>query len=468
MAPPIPTSPLGVLDLSRVTDTLTNVLTNYIDGSPPAPLWDTLDPSHKFTVHVSGSMPETKRKLDGCQLTVSLIHISQDKFQRNSAIVPSVPPPVKNAPPARAQTIPLHPLSLNLYYLVTAFADDKFVEEQQAMSMVLNCFHQNPIVKTNITLPGATFSPVPEEFTLTMEIESADELGRLWQAITAPYRLSVVYKVSVVFMTPPPPAGSAKQVQRAVLTIDPATLPYQQSGQVIGTSSSVTYATPASAPPNNPEVVTFNYSPATVVPGQPFILYGAGLKQQDTASTIWLLVPDTSSPTGFKEIDVTAWKLPDPKPTPPNQSLLTTDSRITLAITTPPPLPDPGVYQLRVGNNVPLNGSNPIRSNATPFSIAVPVTGIPVPPAPPLLPPVPPGSDIYILNGQQFIAGQTQVLLETVALAPIAGALQPGTFKVMDPATITFQRPGNLPSGIYAVRIRVNQVESPPGWWIKF
>ena len=78
------------------------------------------------------------------------------------------------------------------------------------------------------------------------------------------------------------------------------------------------------------------------------------------------------------------------------------------------------------------------------------------------------GAKMGQLLGQQFVAGQTQVLLETVALTPAPGALQPGMFKVIDPQTITFQRPANLPSGVYAVRIRVNQVESPPGWWIKF
>src|SRR5215472_13120501 len=140
----MPLSPLGVLDLSLVTDRLIKLLTDYI---PTAPLWGTLiPPIQSFTIHVSGAMPETKRKLDGCQLTVSLIHVSQDKFQRNSAIVPTVPV-VPNPPPGRAQVIPNHPLSLDLYYLVTAYADDKYVEEQQAMSIVLNCFHQTPIVK---------------------------------------------------------------------------------------------------------------------------------------------------------------------------------------------------------------------------------------------------------------------------------------------------------------------------------
>lgn len=458
-------SPLGVLDLSIVTDRLIALLNDCISTSP---LWNTLTPpGQSFTIHVSGSMPETKRKLDGCQLTISLLHVTQDKYQRNSTIAPSVTPAMPNPPPARAQLIPFQPLSLDLYYLVTAFADDKYVEEQQAMSIVLNCFYQNPIVRTNVLIPGTPPQTVPEEFTLTMEIETCDELARLWQAITVAYRLSVVYKVSVVFMTPPASAPSAKQVARAVLSVNPTNLPYQQSGQVVGTLSSVTYAKPASTP-GTPEVATFNYSPATVVLNQTFVLFGGGLTQS-TSNSVYLMIPDSSSPTGFSEQDVTTWKLSDPDP--PHQNFLNTDSRLTLrlpatAAALPANAQNPGVFQLRVGNAVALTDPKAVRSNATPFSIAAPINVTIAAPNPPLL--VPDGSGTYTVTGQQFVPNQTQVLLETVPLSVTSGALQPGMFKLVDPQTITFQRPGSLPSGIYAVRIRVNQVESPPGWWIKF
>lgn len=456
-------SPLGVLDLSIVTDRLIELLNNCISVSP---LWNTLTPpGQSFTIHVSGAMPETKRKLDGCQLTVSLIHVSQDKFQRNSAIVPTVPV-VTNPPPGRAQVIPFQPLSLDLYYLITAFADDKYVEEQQAMSIVLNCFHQNPIVRKNIVIPGATPSTVPEEFTLTMEIETCDELARLWQAITVAYRMSVVYKVSVVFLTPPAPAGPAKPVLRTSLAVDPAALPYQQSGQVIGTLSSASYATPASTA-GTPEVVTFDYSPATVAIGTPFgpgtifSLLGGGLNQSTTSNKVYLLAPDPSSPTGFSEQNVSSWLLPNPTQTGSSLRL-----QIQNAAALPSNAQNPGVYQLRVGNNVGLGNPNAIRSNATPFSIAAPVNVTIAAPNAPLL--TPDGSGIYTVTGVQFVTNQTQVLLDTVPLTATATPLQPGTFNVGDPQTITFKRPNNLPSGTYAVRIRVNQVESPPGWWIQF
>src|SRR5262249_17990485 len=117
-------------------------------------------------------------------------------------------------------------------------------------------------------------------------------------------------------------------------------------------------------------------------------------------------------------------------------------------------------------NALALGNPAAVRSNATPFSMAAPVNVTILPPNPPLL--TPDGSGTYTVKGQQFVAAQTQVLLDTVALTAAPGPLQPGTFTVVDPQTFTFQRPATLPSGVYAVRIRVDQVESPPGWWIKF
>lgn len=453
----MPLNPLGVLDLSIVTDRLKTMLEECRDESP---LWITPN-TPKFPIHVSGSMPESARKDGGCQLTVSLVHIAQDKFQRNS---PVVAPPTPSQPP-RPQLIPNQPLSLDLYYLITAFSDKGYVEEQQAMSIALRCFHENPIVRTSVVIPVPPPQTVKEEFTLTMEIETSDELARLWQAVTAPFRLSVVYKASVVFITPPAPAlPTAKQATRVSLAVDPTLFPYAQSGQVIGTSSTATFTSPHSTP-ISPQLESFDYSPANVTPSQRFILYGTGLNKA-TSSRVYLLVPNPADPSGFTESDVTAdWKPPNPDPQHPIQ----TDSRITLDL--PPTVgallpansPPPGVYQLRVGNNQPLGNPSAVRSNATPFSIAARVDVTTIPPNPPILAPM---AGTYKLNGVGFKTGKTEVLLDTIAL--IEGPPGAGRFTVNVPGTtITFQAPVNLGTGLYTVRIRVNHVESPPSWWIQ-
>ena len=108
--------PIGVLDLSIVTGLLIKTIEDFWDTSP---LWQTLSPASKFTVAVSALTPEEVRtrtgENDGCQLTVSLIHIEPDRFNRNFVYPPPQLPPVSNPPPPRAQMIPALPLALDLF-----------------------------------------------------------------------------------------------------------------------------------------------------------------------------------------------------------------------------------------------------------------------------------------------------------------------------------------------------------------
>jgi len=435
-------APLGTLDLSVVTDRLIAILTDCINNSS---LWATLDPTSStpkptFSIAVSGAMPETTRKDSGCTLSICLLHVSADKFNRNFVAIPSA------TPPQRALQIPEQPLSLDLFYLLTVFdADNSYAHEQQAMSIALKCFHEHPIVHVTVPIPPAPLT-VHEDFTLTMEVQTSDDVARLWQSITAPYRLSAFYKVSVVFMTPPAPLGPAKQAVRFSLAVDPTAIPFSASGQVIGTSSTQTFTSPNSTIAQ-PEIVNSDYSPAVVTPGQSFYLYGAGLNGP-TSSQVYLLLP----PDYKVEQEVTSWK---------GAPALQTDSRIVLHL--PPTVgalpalaPTPGIYQLRVGSGS-LN-----RTNSTPFSIASRVDVSIAPPNPPLLP----GGPSYTVTGEGFATGQTQVLLETVPLEENL-VLGPGKFAVKTPQSIGFTIPLGLASGMYALRLRVNQVETPPGWWVK-
>ena len=88
------------------------------------------------------------------------------------------------------------------------------------MSVALRIFHANPIVRSD---PGV---PVPWELTLTMEHRSYDELSRLWQATTAPLRMSLVYRAAVVFIDPDAmPAAAPKTTSAFTVAADPVPLP---------------------------------------------------------------------------------------------------------------------------------------------------------------------------------------------------------------------------------------------------
>jgi hypothetical protein len=287
-----------------------------------------------------------------------------------------------------------------------------------------------------------------------MEIETADELGRLWQAVSSPARLSIVYKVSVVFITPERPTKAvAPPVESISLSADPASLPFADSGQVIGTFREVSYRAP------DLSARRFEQSPATVAAGERVFLLGAGLNQV-TSSRVFLLTAD-----GASEFEVTTWIVPNPVPPAPP---VETSSRIVLQLpatvaalpaagTALANTPPAGVYQLCVGD-----ATN--RSNSTPLSIAAKLTIPPGPPAP-ILSSV---AGVFTVNGVGFIGGQTELLIGTVKLAEAAGAPAVGEFDVNAAGSVmTFQLPSNLPAGIHAVRVRVNRVESAPTWWIQ-
>lgn len=433
---------LGVLDLSVITDTLINMLRDSITNSP---LWTSASPpTPRFTITVSGSQPEAVRGDGDCQLSLYLFHISQDRFQRNSPVTGS-----------RSLQIPGHPLSLELYYMLTAYAGKTYTQEQQALSIALRCFYNQPIVKKVIQ------GDPHQEFSLTMEVESADELGRLWQAITIPYRLSIIFKASVIFITPDEPATRPAPPPKLVgLSVNPTSFPFVSTGQIFGTLKTVTFPGPNNTAAN-PDIHTFDLSPASAGAGESFLLQGAGLNQ-DTSSRVYLLFPDGT------EYEVTGWIVPVPVPPGVAQS----DSQLILKLPQqvglPPNPPNPrtppaGIYQLRVGSDQGRGDKQTIRSNAIPFSIAASIKG-PALNATPLLTA---SGGVFTVNGAGFTTGKTEVFLDTIALSAGNSGPNPGTFRVNTSETaISFKLPNNLASGRYTVRVRVNQVESAPAWWI--
>lgn len=421
---------LGLLDLSIITDRLI-ALVHDSQESPPE-------------FRATGMPADELRNHSEYQLSLYLFHVSPDKFQRNSPVTGPWADPAKTK--TRVPSIPYQPLSLDLYYLLTAYVSEPggYVKEQQAMSMALKCFHEKPIV--TFPLGGGEQG----EFCLTMEMESADEIGRLWQAITSSLRLSVVYKASVIFISPPPPPRLAQQPETINLAISPTHLPFATTGQVICTYIRVDYAGPNETP-LQPDPRSFELVPAVVAPGMPaqrFQIYGAGLNQS-SSDHLYLLFPD-----GIEQ-DVTTWLVPNPvSPAAPVQ----TTTKLSLVLPTAG-IPPTGVYQLRVGNGLAIGHASAIRSNATPFSIAAWVD----PAGGPILNPV---GGMYTLSGMGFTPGKLEVLLETVSLSPNT-AVGAGQFDINGSGTvIRFQLPDDLPPGRYGVRVRVNGVESPPAKWV--
>jgi hypothetical protein len=418
----------GMLDLSIVTDVFIQIIKDCIDSTPLF-----ANPDKKFSISLSGDAPDTVRKSSGCMLNFYLFHVQKDGFQSNALntnplLVPSFP---------RAQRVPLQPLSLDLYYLLTAYSDSGYLHEQQAMSIAMRCLYEHPVIWTTIPFGPAT----KEEFSLQLEVDTADQMTRLWQAISVPLRLSAAYKVSVIFIAPDAPPPPGPKVQRINLLDGVATIPFATAGgQLTGTKARVTYRPPDSTVAN-PLARSYDLSPALVPPGQPFVLFGGGLSGQK------LFI----SGAALAEVDVSAWI--DPTVETPSDTRI--GVRLPATIGNPPgSTPWPSTYQLRIGTGT-------LRSNSTPFSIAAGIDNIA---NPPILNAV---AGLYTIQGVG-LQGVVQVLLGTVALARVNAAPAAGQFLVNAAGTqIDFKAPAGLAPGQWPLRIRANDVESPPSWWVQ-
>ena len=426
------------LDLSAVTDSLIGLVKSQwtmapiwteVGGSPPAPT---------FTPNFTGLAPDAARQAPGPQLSMYLYHVEPD----NAREALFWQPQMLGAP--GGEPTGFLPLALDLFYLLFAYSQTSYTEEQEAMSVALRIFHANPIVRSD---PGAA---MPWELSLTMEHRSYDELSRLWQATTAPLRMSQVYRAAVVFIEPdampaPPPQTSSYSVDVGLL---PRPFPSPGPGgypAVFGTFRDGSYVGPAGAP------VPFSQSPATVAAGQTAWLLGSDLGITGVSDSVYLL-----QPAGGAEVDVTAWA----------DAADSSAAKFVLAIppaagTAPVGAPDPGVYQLRVGSGA-LGSPGATRSGSTPVSVAARVNP---PKDGPSIGPVLTGPPPFTVTGAGFVPGATEVLVGTMALTETTASPGPGEV-TLSGTSFSFSPPAGQTGTVLPVRVRVNGIESDPALWV--
>ncbi|MGO9164904.1 MAG: DUF4255 domain-containing protein [Streptosporangiaceae bacterium] len=418
------------LDLSAVTDSLIGLVKSQWTT---APIWSEagrMPAGPAFTPSFTGLAPDAARQQPGTQLSMYLYHVEPDNAREALFWQPQM------LGTSTGQPAQFLPLALDLFYLLFAYSETSYAEEQEAMSAALRVFHANPIVRSD---PRAA---APWELSLTVERRSYDELSRLWQATTVPLRMSLVYRAAVVFIDPEPMPPPAPDPQRVVVGAFPAPLAGQLSPAVLGTLRDGSYQPPTGPP------VPFSQSPATVAAGQTAWLIGSGLGVTGVSDHVYLL-PGASG----TETDVTAWAV-------------AADSTAARFVLTLPPAagsppaqsPAPGVYQLRAGSG-PAGAAGATRTGSTPISIAAYVD--------PAGGPVISGSAPYTVHGAGFLPGATEVLVGMAGLAATGSAPAPGEFSV-DPSGTSFAfSPPAGPAGTVApVRVRVNGIESDPALWV--
>jgi hypothetical protein len=436
----------SVVDLSIITDELIHLLNAAFDSN--SSIWVVNGgPIAKFDVRVSGAQPEAvhENKEGDCQLTLYLLHVSQDKFYRNSP----VPAPYTNMQQESAKPGPYPqfnrqtPLSLDLYYLLSAYAKDNYNHEQQAMGVALRCFHENAI-----------YLNAPQHYTVTLEMQTADEMSRLWQALSTPLRLSVVYKVSVTFITPSDRPITSQPPPGAVgLAVAPGRTVSAAAARLFGAAVRESFIVPKDA--DQAADIPYMLAPGLVRPGDDLIVTGDGLDRADYAK---VYLRDSPNDAVAKEFEISPWRL---APASPSNMRVGFKKSVADLPGVPGPLtdsPPPGLYWLCIGSDVPK-----VRSNLVPVAVAAFIDSAGLPPTPPPrhLDPV---GGVYTISGLGFTAGKTEVFLGDVALAE--GGVGDGQFLIVGGTQIEFKPPAALPPGTYGLRVRVNGIDSPPSWRI--
>jgi hypothetical protein len=437
-----------VQDLGNITYLLISSLSDAIKASSRYNL-------SPFPFEVSGLMPAVSRHDGTNVLSLYLLHVGRDPFWRNT--------PVQGQ---RGQLNTSQPLSLNLSYLLTSFSEKNWQMEQYLMSVALEYLHANPI-----------YIGSGVEFTVTVEADSIEEMSRLWQAIAVPIRLSAMFRVAVVFLTPEkqpqPDQRPPVEVSLSVAADLNAPLPVPEAKpRLIELAMQIAYRVPPDATDPS-QVVALPGQPA-VAAGESVRVRGSGLDTADGA--VAYLMPAGVPPGSGQE-----WPIPSGWRIAGTPSLVVSASGTAsnademllrlpaaygdlpaggTALTATPP---PGKYTLAVGNAP--SASPAVRSNALPVSVAPQMNGIG-----PSSPVLQPSGGVYSFTASGLIAGLTTILLDQTALTPgIAAA--PGEAAIVENAgvwTVAFELPatGFISGSYLPVRVVANSIEAPPGWWV--
>src|SRR5262245_27774869 len=108
------------------------------------------------------------------------------------------------------------PLSLNLHYLMTPYAPNDpqtgNATTHEILGEAMRVFHEHAVVPQDALMPG--LRNVREQIKIMLNPLNPDELGRVWSTFSHPFRLSVMYEVSVVQLEVSSERPMSKRVQR--------------------------------------------------------------------------------------------------------------------------------------------------------------------------------------------------------------------------------------------------------------
>ena len=106
------------------------------------------------------------------------------------------------------------PLSLDLHYLLTTTGQtpEDALGAQEALGDAMLVLHDHPVIAKDDPLLDPALEHEVELLKVTLDDVDTGQLAELWSATTAPYRLAVAYRVTVVQLESTRPRSIAKPV----------------------------------------------------------------------------------------------------------------------------------------------------------------------------------------------------------------------------------------------------------------
>jgi hypothetical protein len=144
-------------------------------------------PAGSFTVsHTSPAEQTTPDSSTKPLINLFLFRVTENPYAKN-----------QEWEPVGDDRLRYPPLALNLFYLLTPFANDK-VDEHRVLGEAMRVFHENSVIEAPL-LKGA-LADTSEELKLDLLQTSFEDLARIWTALTKPYRLSVCYEARIALV----------------------------------------------------------------------------------------------------------------------------------------------------------------------------------------------------------------------------------------------------------------------------
>jgi len=188
------------------------------------------------------------------------------------------------------------PLSLNLHYLMTAYAQNDFqsgnTTAHEILGEAMRVFHELPTIPDLYLVAG--LSDAREQLQIAQKQIDLDELSKVWATFSEPYRLSVLYEVSVVQLDQS--AASSREMARRVteVGIPQISQPFEPL--------SIDELTPTSGPPGT--IIRFNGNNLTGWLAYVRIFKRLVLDSEEIVDNSFEITIPMDLPLGFHEIRI--------------------------------------------------------------------------------------------------------------------------------------------------------------------